>query len=88
MCLIATSELKAGDELTIAYVDVTQREGESATECRRRRRMELARGWRFACPCSRCTEEAAAGESAEGESEGEPKDESRVSEVVMRVEGA
>ena len=27
-------------------------------ECRRRRRIELARGWRFACGCDRCAEEA------------------------------
>ncbi|KIJ69854.1 hypothetical protein HYDPIDRAFT_184391 [Hydnomerulius pinastri MD-312] len=84
--LIANRALKAGDELTVAYVDVTRREGESAVECRRRRRMELARGWRFACPCSRCAEEADS--EAGSETESEPKDESRVSEVVMRVEGA
>ncbi|KAF9226766.1 MAS20-domain-containing protein [Gyrodon lividus] len=81
--LIANHALKAGDELTVAYVDVTQHE-ENAEECRRRRRMELVRGWRFACTCSRCAEEAGSG----GETDGEPKDESRVSEVVMRVEGA
>ncbi|KAG6813431.1 hypothetical protein H0H92_011128 [Tricholoma furcatifolium] len=56
--LIANRDLKAGDELTVAFVDVTQHEGETTVECRRRRRMELARGWRFACPCSRCAEEA------------------------------
>lgn len=57
MCLTAERDLKKGDELTIAFVDVTQHEGETALECRRRRRIELARGWRFACSCSRCEEE-------------------------------
>jgi import receptor subunit TOM20 len=56
--LIATKDLKKGDELSIAYVDVVQRPGESAAECRQRRRKELARGWKFACECSRCLKEA------------------------------
>jgi import receptor subunit TOM20 len=55
--LTAERDLKKGDELTIAFVDITQHEGETALECRRRRRIELARGWRFACSCSRCEEE-------------------------------
>ncbi|KAG6910153.1 hypothetical protein DXG01_012912 [Tephrocybe rancida] len=55
--LIADRDLKAGEELNVAFVDVTQRDGESVIECRRRRRVELARGWRFACPCERCMEE-------------------------------
>ncbi|PFH49247.1 hypothetical protein AMATHDRAFT_48863 [Amanita thiersii Skay4041] len=55
--LVAERDLKKGDELTIAYVDVAQRDGESALDCRRRRRAELARGWRFACPCAKCEEE-------------------------------
>ncbi|KAG6868758.1 hypothetical protein C0993_011027 [Termitomyces sp. T159_Od127] len=57
LCLVASCDLKKGDELTIAYVDVNKREGETTIECRRRRRIELARGWRFACPCQRCIEE-------------------------------
>ncbi|KAG6841832.1 hypothetical protein C0991_006239 [Blastosporella zonata] len=56
--LIANRDLKAGDELSVAYVDVTQKDGESAIECRRRRRFELARGWRFPCPCDRCLQES------------------------------
>ncbi|KAJ7693832.1 hypothetical protein B0H17DRAFT_1058405, partial [Mycena rosella] len=56
--LIATKDLKKGDELTIAYADVAQRSGESTAECRLRRRKELARGWKFACQCSRCVKEA------------------------------
>jgi len=57
LCLTAERDLKKGDELTIAFVDVTQHESETALECRRRRRIEIARGWRFACSCSRCEEE-------------------------------
>jgi len=56
--LIATKDLKKGDELSIAYVDVSQRPGESVVECRQRRRKELARGWKFPCQCSRCLKEA------------------------------
>ncbi|KAF7324612.1 SET domain-containing protein [Mycena kentingensis (nom. inval.)] len=57
LSLVAAKDLKKGDELTIAYVDVKQREGEGETDCRMRRRKELARGWRFACQCERCLEE-------------------------------
>ncbi|KAK0491362.1 hypothetical protein IW261DRAFT_1324136 [Armillaria novae-zelandiae] len=56
--IIADQDLKKGDEVTVAFVDVTQHEGESDVECRRRRRIELARGWKFACTCQRCSEEA------------------------------
>ena len=42
----------------MAYVDVTQRPGESVTDARRRRRQELARGWKFACECSKCASDA------------------------------
>ncbi|KAJ7246571.1 MAS20-domain-containing protein [Mycena haematopus] len=56
--LIANKDLKKGDELSIAYVDVSQRAGESVPECRQRRRKELARGWKFSCQCSRCVQEA------------------------------
>ncbi|KAG7447519.1 uncharacterized protein BT62DRAFT_986357 [Guyanagaster necrorhizus] len=55
--IIANNDLKQGDEVTVAFVDVTQHEGESAVDCRRRRRIELARGWKFACTCQRCGEE-------------------------------
>lgn len=58
LSLTAARDLKKGDELTVAFVDVAQREGETPVDCRRRRRMELARGWRFACSCARCEEEA------------------------------
>ncbi|KAI5993657.1 hypothetical protein EDD15DRAFT_2266734 [Pisolithus albus] len=79
--LIANRPLKAGDELTVAYVDVTQKEGESVDEARRRRRIELVRGWRFACTCERCAQES------DGSDEGPAKDESKVSDVVKRAEG-
>lgn len=58
MSIIANHDLKIGDEVTISFVDVTKRPGESVAECRRRRRYELARGWRFACTCERCKQEA------------------------------
>lgn len=50
--------MKKGDILSVAYVDVTQRPDETVLGCRRRRRYELARGWKFACICERCKEEA------------------------------
>ncbi|KAH6914784.1 hypothetical protein BKA70DRAFT_554989 [Coprinopsis sp. MPI-PUGE-AT-0042] len=56
--LTANKDLKAGDVLTIAYVDVKQKEAESMAECKRRRRVDLVRGWKFACACERCEHEA------------------------------
>ncbi|KAG8904721.1 hypothetical protein FRB99_001307 [Tulasnella sp. 403] len=53
--LVATKDIKKGDTLTMAYVDVSTAEGEDTIEARRRRRQEIARGWRFACDCARCT---------------------------------
>jgi len=83
--LIANRALKKGDEITVSYVDVTQQPDETLTDARRRRRMELARGWRFACSCTRCTSEAAENPaSAEGEIA--RQDESKVEESVSRVE--
>lgn len=58
LSLVATRNLKKGDMLTVAFVDVTQHADESVVECRRRRRIELARGWRFSCGCPRCVEES------------------------------
>lgn len=43
----------------MAYVDIDTPEGADMAEGRRIRRQELARGWRFACECSRCVEESA-----------------------------
>jgi import receptor subunit TOM20 len=56
--LFATTDIKKGEEITVAYVDVAQHDGESVMESRRRRRIELARGWRFACTCKRCIQES------------------------------
>ena len=55
--LVATRNIKAGDEVTVSYVDTSKRSKDNAMEARRRRRMELARGWHFACSCTRCEEE-------------------------------
>ena len=87
LSLIATRALKAGDELTMAYVDVAARDGEDPAEARRRRRYELARGWRFKCECARCTTEA--GEGAEADADvGVSQDESKVEASVERFERA
>ncbi|KAG1815725.1 uncharacterized protein BJ212DRAFT_1272840 [Suillus subaureus] len=88
--LVATCALQKGDEITVAYVDVSQHSGETLEVARRRRRMELARGWRFACSCRRCAEEGLEGEIEEG-LEGEIEeggDESRVEDIVTRAEGS
>ncbi|RDB20101.1 Mitochondrial import receptor subunit tom20 [Hypsizygus marmoreus] len=89
--VIANRDLKKGDELSIAYVDVTQHPDESVVECRQRRRKELARGWRFACGCSRCEEEAKAMSTEEkvaNAGEAEQKDESKVEASLSRYEDA
>ncbi|KAF8528939.1 MAS20-domain-containing protein [Hysterangium stoloniferum] len=65
--LIANHALKKGDELTIAYVDILQREGETTQEAHLRRRRELAHSWRFACTCRRCLEEISAGDESKVE---------------------
>lgn len=86
--VIANRDLKRGDELSMAYVDVTQHPDESVVECRRRRRMELARGWRFACGCSRCAEEATAmtAEEKEAHVEVDVKDGSKAEASVEYFE--
>lgn len=82
--LIATRNLKRGDEVTVAYVDVSQHEKEQETviEARRRRRLELVRGWKFACTCVKCEEEEKGLSQEQKEEERkdvpEGKDESRV----------
>ncbi|THV08202.1 MAS20-domain-containing protein [Dendrothele bispora CBS 962.96] len=83
--LIATRDLKAGDELTCAFVDVTQHESESPVDARRRRRMNLARGWRFACSCDRCLEEAKTLDLG-STSEEKVKDESKVEASVAHYQ--
>jgi len=56
--LIATRDLKKGDELTVAYIDVDQHPHETPLEGRARRQAELIKGWKFACQCDRCQAEA------------------------------
>ncbi|EIW76196.1 MAS20-domain-containing protein [Coniophora puteana RWD-64-598 SS2] len=58
LSLVAERDVKKGDELNVSYVDLSSHEGETPAEARRRRRFELARGWKFACPCTRCVQEA------------------------------
>jgi import receptor subunit TOM20 len=78
--LIATRDVEKGEELSVAYVDVTQHPDESVLEGRRRRRFELARGWKFACTCERCKEEAKemSEENRAAEAQTEVKDGSKV----------
>lgn len=83
LSLIATKQLKKGDEITMSYVDVSQHPNESPEQARRRRRQELARGWRFKCECERCLSEATDGADSDV---GIEKDESKVEDVVKRVE--
>ena len=94
LSLIALRDLKKGDELTMAYVDVTQCPGESVIDARRRRRQELARGWKFACECSKCAADALVQtEGPDGESTGNndtdlgvPLEAAKLEEAVARVE--
>lgn len=56
--LIAARDIKEGEEITVSYVDTKKRsKDKNLFDARKHRRMELARGWGFACDCSRCTEE-------------------------------
>jgi len=84
MSIIASRDLKKGEELTIAFVDVNQHPNETVLDCRRRRRRELATGWGFACKCERCTEECQSMTLLEDLSE---KDLSRVEDVVTKFSG-
>ncbi|TFK55459.1 MAS20-domain-containing protein [Heliocybe sulcata] len=86
LSLIANRDIKEGEEITMAYVDVSQHPDESPVDARRRRRIELARGWRFACTCTKCLAEGAQGGAADTDVP-DQKDESKVEEVVQRVEG-
>ncbi|KAI0368072.1 MAS20-domain-containing protein [Pilatotrama ljubarskyi] len=86
--LIANKPIKKGDELTMAWVDVSPRPDEDPGMARRRRRIELARGWRFKCECPKCLQEVMdemAGEKEHDAELGVTGDESKV-ESVMRHE--
>ena len=85
MQLVATRDIKAGDEVTVSYVDASVHDDEDEVQARYRRRKELARGWRFACQCGRCAREAPS--PSAGEKEIELKnDESKVEGIVSQVE--
>ncbi|EPQ59005.1 MAS20-domain-containing protein [Gloeophyllum trabeum ATCC 11539] len=88
LTLIANRDIKEGEEITIAYVDVSQHPGETPVEARRRRRIELARGWRFACTCPKCMSEGAMEANERDSDVPDQKDESKVEAVVQRLEGS
>ena len=85
MHLVATRDIKAGDEITVSYVDASVHDDEDVVQARYRRRKELARGWRFACQCDRCVREAPP-PSSDGEKELEIKDESKVEPIVSQID--
>ncbi|KAG8719447.1 hypothetical protein FRC09_011118 [Ceratobasidium sp. 395] len=90
--LIASTDIPAGTELTMAYVDVNQGPSETRLEARRRRRQELARGWRFACECERCLKEVEEGILKEDEKKGEDEalnvgEGAKLEEAVRRFGG-
>jgi import receptor subunit TOM20 len=84
MHLVATRDIKAGDEITVCYIDASVHDDEDVVQARYRRRKELARGWRFACQCDRCVREAPP--SSAGEKELEIKDESKVEPIVSKAD--
>lgn len=75
---------EAGADAEIKTIE----EVESVGECRKRRRKELAKGWRFACFCERCIAEAQV--QAESEAEGlglvQKMDESDVEKATQSFE--
>jgi import receptor subunit TOM20 len=83
--LIAARDLEKGDEITMAYVDVAQHPDESPEEARRRRRQELARGWKFACTCEKCLADGPASETGHS-TLGITKDESKSEKVLDRAQ--
>ena len=84
MHLVATRDVKAGDEITVSYVDASVHDNEDVVQARYRRRKELARGWRFACQCDRCVREAPP--PSAGEKEPQLNDESKVEAIVSQVD--
>lgn len=57
MQLVANRDINEGDELTIAYVDISIHDDEGPEEAFDRRHRELKTGWGFDCICSKCAEE-------------------------------
>ncbi|KAF9464812.1 hypothetical protein BDZ94DRAFT_1281731 [Collybia nuda] len=84
--LVANHDIKQGDVLTVAFVDVTQHTDEPVIECRRRRRTELARGWRFACSCDRCKEEEKTMSVEEKKADTDVQDGSKIEASMSRYE--
>jgi import receptor subunit TOM20 len=89
--LVANENIPAGTELKMAYVDVQQGPSETRLEARRRRRQELARGWRFACECARCLKEVEEGilkedQKSKNEEELDVGSGAKVEEAVRRFE--
>ncbi|KLO18058.1 MAS20-domain-containing protein [Schizopora paradoxa] len=82
--LIATRDIKQGEELTMAYVDVSQRSDESVDVARRRRRSELAKGWKFGCKCLRCEEELKVSEVSADEEKLEVGEGAKLEPIPMR----
>ncbi|KAF8314782.1 MAS20-domain-containing protein [Clavulina sp. PMI_390] len=87
--LVASQDIKAGDELTMSYVRSTPVEGETPADNRRTRRQELARGWRFVCECTKCSEELAAmGGAAAFEETKSALEEAAAAETTANDEGS
>jgi mitochondrial import receptor subunit TOM20 len=87
--LFANRAIKKGEEITVAFVDTTPRPDETPSAARRRRRIDLHRGWRFACYCEKCLEEGAKGENGTDndiEGKGELKDESKIVDISKKFE--
>lgn len=70
----------------MAYVDVTQHPGELIIDARRRRRQELARGWKFACDCSKCAADALIQTEDPDNDLGVPLEKAKLEEAVARAE--
>jgi hypothetical protein len=52
--LVATRDIKKGEEITMSYVENSMKDGDTEEETARRRKA-LLEGWKFACNCSKCT---------------------------------
>lgn len=71
LSIVAAQDIKAGEEITVSYVDTKKRsKDKNLADARKHRRLELARGWGFACDCTRCAEEAS-NMSSDGSENGE-----------------
>ncbi|KAL1721677.1 hypothetical protein EV715DRAFT_248563 [Schizophyllum commune] len=73
--LVATRDIAKGEELSVAFIDVAQ-----PLEARR---AELQAGWKFACTCAKCKEEAEAA-AGEGETVEVPAEDASKLEPTMK----